>query len=70
LAAIVMGMVAGVYFGFAVIRGDNFQQQVEVSVTLLFVIAALLGVWINPWFIPAAFLAHGLWDYAHHHRAN
>ena len=70
LAAIVLGMVAGVYFGFAVIRGDNFQQQVEFSVTFLFVIAALLGVWISPWFIPAAFLAHGLWDYAHHNRAN
>jgi hypothetical protein len=32
LAAIVMGMVAGVYFGFAVMRGDNFQQQIEFNV--------------------------------------
>src|SRR5262245_7358298 len=70
LAAIVMGMVAGVYFGFAVMRGNNFQQQVEFNVSLLFVIAALLGVWVSPWFIPAAFLAHGLWDSAHHNRAN
>ena len=43
LAAIVMGMVAGVYFGFAVVRGNNFQQQVEFNVTLLFMIAALLA---------------------------
>ena len=38
-----MGMVAGVYFGFAVVRGNNFQQQVEFNVTLLFMIAALLA---------------------------
>jgi hypothetical protein len=57
LGAIMMGMVAGVYFGFAVMRGNNFQQQVEFNVSLLFVIAALLGVWVSPWFIPAAFFA-------------
>jgi hypothetical protein len=70
LAAIVMGMVAGVYFGFAVMRGDNFQQQIEFNVSLLFIVAALLGVWVSPWFIPAAFLAHGLWDFAHHNSVN
>jgi hypothetical protein len=70
LAAIVVGMVAGVYFGFAVMRGDNFQQQVEFNVALLFVIAAVFGIWVSPWFIPAAFLAHGLWDYAHHNSVN
>jgi hypothetical protein len=70
LAAIVMGMVAGVYFGFAVVRGNNFQQQIEFNVTLLFLVAALLGVWVSPWFIPAAFLAHGLWDFAHHNNVN
>jgi hypothetical protein len=70
LAAIVMGMVAGVYFGFAVVRGNNFQQQIEFNVTLLFLVAALLGVWVSPWFIPAAFLAHGLWDFAHHNSVN
>jgi hypothetical protein len=42
LAAFVWGMVAGVYFG-ALMRGDNFQQQIEL-VTLLFVIGALLGI--------------------------
>jgi hypothetical protein len=70
LAAIVLGIVAGVYFGFAVMRGDNFQQQVEFNVALLFAVAALLGVWVSPWFIPAAFLAHGLWDFAHHNSVN
>ena len=60
LAAIVMGMVAGVYFGFAVMRGDNFQQQIEFNVSLLFIVAALLGVWVSPWLISGGIL--GAWS--------
>jgi hypothetical protein len=65
-AAILIGVVAGVYFGFAVMRGNNVQQQIEFNVAFLFAIAALLGFGVSPLFIPAAFLAHGLWDFAHH----
>jgi hypothetical protein len=68
-AAILLGIVAGVYFGFAVTNGNNLQQQIEFNVAFLFAIAALLGLGVSPWFIPAAFLAHGLWDFAHHNRA-
>ena len=64
-----VSLVAGVYFGFAVTRGNNLQQQIEFNVAFLFAIAALLGLGISPWFIPAAFLAHGLWDFAHHNQA-
>ena len=69
-AAILLGVVAGVYFGFAVVRGSNLQQQIEFNVAFLFVIAALLGVAVSPWFLPAAYLAHALWDFAHHNGAN
>lgn len=68
-AAILLGIVAGVYFGFAVMKGSNFQQQVEFNVTGLFGTAALLGIGVSPWFIPAAYLAHAVWDAAHHNRA-
>jgi hypothetical protein len=68
-AAVLLGIVAGVYFGFAVMKGSNFQQQVEFNVASLFGIAALLGIGLNPWFLPAGYLAHGLWDFAHHNRA-
>jgi hypothetical protein len=68
-AAILLGIVAGVYFGFAVMKGSNFQQQVEFNVTGLFGAAALLGIGVSPWFIPAAYLAHAVWDAAHHNRA-
>ena len=68
-AAILLGVVAGVYFGFAVVRGSNLQQQIEFNVASLFAIAALLGIGVSPWFLPAAYLAHGLWDFAHHNSA-
>jgi hypothetical protein len=68
-AAILLGVIAGVYFGFAVMRGSNFQQQIEFNVTGLFMVAALLGVGVSAWFFPIAYLAHGLWDFAHHNRA-
>ena len=31
----------------------------------MFGVAALLGVTVSAWFLPAAYLAHGLWDLAH-----
>jgi hypothetical protein len=68
-AAVLLGIVAGVYFGFAVWKGSNFQQQVEFNVASLFGAAALIGIGISPWFLPAGYLAHGLWDVAHHNRA-
>jgi hypothetical protein len=60
LAAILLGVVAGAYFGFAVTSGNNIQQQIEFTVSFLFAIAALLGLGVSPWFIPAAFL--GAWS--------
>lgn len=68
-AAILLGLIAGVYLGFAVMNGDNVQQIVEFNVTCLFSLAAFLGIAVNPWFIPLAYLAHGIWDFAHHNRA-
>jgi xanthine/uracil permease len=69
-AAILLGVIAGIYFGFAVVRGSNVQQQIEFNVASLFIIAALLGMGLSPWFLPAAYLAHALWDLAHHNRSN
>ncbi|MGH6864711.1 MAG: DUF6010 family protein [Methyloceanibacter sp.] len=68
-AAILLGVIAGVYFGFAAMRGSNIQQQIEFNVAFLFVIAALLGIAVSPWFLPAAYLTHGVWDFAHHNGA-
>jgi hypothetical protein len=34
-AAILLGVIAGIYFGFAVVRGSNLQQQIEFNVASL-----------------------------------
>lgn len=69
-SAVLLGIIAGVYFGFAVARGSFRDQLVELGVASGFGLAALLGLIVDPWFLPAAYAAHGLWDAAHHSRAN
>jgi hypothetical protein len=65
-AAVLIGVIAGVYFGFAVVRSSNWEQLIELNVASSFGVAALLGNGVSPWFLPVAYLAHGLWDFAHH----
>ena len=69
-SAVLLGVIAGVYFGFAVMRGSSRDQLVELGVASGFGLAALLGLLVDPWFLPSAYVAHGLWDAAHHSRAN
>ena len=68
-AAIVIALSAGVYFGFGVVNGSPRQQFVEFNVTGLFATAGLLGLLLWPILLPLAYLAHALWDFAHHNRA-
>jgi hypothetical protein len=68
-AAIVIALIAGIYFGFGVVNGSPRQQFVEFSVTGLFATAALLGFLLWPILLPVAYLTHALWDFAHHNRA-
>jgi len=65
-AAVLIGVIAGVYFGFAVAGGSNREQLIEFNVASGFGVTALLGVGVSAWFLPVAYLAHGLWDFAHH----
>jgi hypothetical protein len=59
-AAVLIGVIAGVYFGFAVVRGFNWEQLIELNVASSFGVAALLENGVSPWFLPVAYLAHGL----------
>ncbi|MGH8509705.1 MAG: DUF6010 family protein [Gammaproteobacteria bacterium] len=68
-AGVLLGVIAGVYFGFAVVRGSNREQLIEFNVASGFGIAALLGLGVSPWFLALGYLAHGLWDLAHHNSA-
>lgn len=67
-AAVVMALIAGVYFGFAVMNGNGRDQLVEFTVTGLFTVTALLGLLFLPLLLPLAYLAHAAWDFAHHAR--
>jgi len=67
-AAVVIAMIAGVYFGFAVMNGSPRDQMVEFNVAGLFAIAGLLGFLLWPVLLPIAYFAHATWDFAHHNR--
>lgn len=67
-AAILIAVIAGIYFGFAAVDGSQRDQIVELTVTSLFAVAGLLGLLYWPLLLPIAYLAHAGWDLAHHHR--
>ena len=68
-AAVVIGLIAGVYFGFAVANGSPRDQFVEFNITGLFTVAGLLGLLLWPILLPLAYFGHALWDLAHHNRS-
>ncbi len=47
-AAIVIALIAGIYFGFAVMNGSPRDQMVEFNVTGLFSLAGVLGLLFWP----------------------
>ena len=66
LLAIVLGALAAVYVGAALATGRTPQRLVEGLAAGAFVALATLGVWRSPLFLVVGYLAHGLWDLAHH----
>lgn len=70
LAAVTVAVVGAIYVGFAVQAGTVRQIVVETLVATLFMAAGLASLWVSPWFAPAAFAAHGFWDWLHHGRAH
>jgi hypothetical protein len=68
-AAVVIALIAGIYFGFAVVNGSPRDQFVEFNVTGLFTLAGLFGLLRWPVLLPLAYFAHALWDLAHHNRS-
>ncbi len=68
-AAILISLIAGIYFGFAVVNGSQREQLIEFSVAGAFAIAGLVGFLVWPILLPLAYFAHAAWDAAHHNRA-
>ena len=69
-AAILIALIAGIYFGFAVVNGSPRDQLVEFNVTGAFAIAGLLGLLRWPLLLPLAYFGHAAWDFAHHKRVH
>ena len=67
-SAVLIGLIAGIYFGFAVTRGSPRDQFVEFSVSGGYAVAGIVGLVVAPIVLPLAYLGHALWDLAHHNR--
>jgi hypothetical protein len=67
-AAIIIALIAGIYFGFAVMNGSPRDQLVEFNVAGLFSLAGVLGLLLWPLLLPMAYFGHAAWDFAHHNR--
>lgn len=66
LLAILLGALAAVYIGAALSTGRTEYAVLEGLIACAFVALAALGVWRSPLFLVIGYLAHGLWDLAHH----
>lgn len=65
-AAILLSIIAAIYIGFSIADGRKTVQWTEIGVAIAFMLIALFGLWINPWFLVAGYISHGLWDWLHH----
>ncbi|MDR7136043.1 hypothetical protein J2X06_003261 [Lysobacter niastensis] len=68
-AAILIALIAGIYFGFAVVNGSSRHQWIEFNVAGLFAVSGLLGLLYWPVLLAVAYFAHAAWDFAHHNRS-
>lgn len=68
-AAVLIALIAGIYFGFAVMNGSPRDQMVEFNVAGLFAVAAVLGLLWSPWILAIAYFGHAAWDLAHHNKS-
>ncbi|WP_447750346.1 DUF6010 family protein [Sphingopyxis fribergensis] len=67
-AAVLIALIAGIYFGFAVMNGSPRDQFVEFNVSGIFAVSGLLGLLYWPLLLPLAYFGHAAWDLAHHNR--
>ena len=68
LFAVLLALIASVYVGFGLRASRGGERNVEVATAAGFVVVALLGLWVSPYFWVAGLVGHGVWDLAHHPR--
>ena len=67
--AVLLGVTAGVYLGFALVDGRLREIFIETFVLLLFMLLAMAALNLDVRLLSLGFFLHGLWDLAHHPRA-
>lgn len=63
--AIVLGIVAAIYVGFALVDARPSSVRIEVAFAALTVLLALGGLWITPLLMAFGYALHGVWDVLH-----
>lgn len=63
--ALLLGVAAGVYPGFALQRPTEGSVVMQWTVALSLTGLAWLGVWWKPALVGVAWLLHAVWDYLH-----
>lgn len=64
--AVLLGLAAGVYVGFALPSASAGEQRLQWIVAIGFVALAVIGATSLPWLLVAGWLAHAAWDARHH----
>ena len=64
--AILLTLIAAIYVGFSLASNGRLALTRQVAGCLFFVALALLGLWLNWWFLAAGLALHGVWDFLHH----
>lgn len=63
---VVLIVIAGLYLLFAAMAGSTDSLVDEAVPALVFVVLAVLGFRISPWFAVAGLALHGVFDFFHH----
>jgi hypothetical protein len=68
-AANLLTLIAAIYVGFALASQGRLPLTKQVIGCAFFVTLALLGMWLNWWFLIVGLALHGGWDYLHQGKA-
>jgi hypothetical protein len=68
-AALLLAAIGAIYVEFGQQTGSRAQIVMELTVARGFLSAAVAGLWVTPWIVPAAYSILGILDYAHHNGA-
>jgi len=64
--AVVLGLAAGVYPGFAMANPEAGRPLLQWVAAVVFVSLGMVGLWVSPLILAAAWVLHAIWDFLHH----